>query len=165
MLTLPIRDSIAATPRAYIIRLDLNGQAFSYRAGQAAYLHPKGAEKRRPYSIASAPEQTSTTGLLEFLMTDDRDAASGVSKDVIKPGALVTLEGPSVRLIPSIARAPFCSSPAAPASRPCTRWSAYAPRRARRTYHADLQRPLAELCVSGRIRRTGLGRRIDSITR
>lgn len=94
MLTLPIRETIAATPRAHIIRLDLRGQPFSYRAGQAAYLLPEGAEKRRAYSIASAPEQTSMTGLLEFLVQTDADAASGVSKDVIQPGALVTVEGP-----------------------------------------------------------------------
>jgi ferredoxin-NADP reductase len=94
VLTLPIRESIPATPRAQILRLDLGGQPFSYRAGQAAYVHPEGAEKSRPYSIASAPEQTSATGLLEFLVQTDADGISGVSKDVIQPGSLVKLQGP-----------------------------------------------------------------------
>jgi NAD(P)H-flavin reductase len=94
VLTVSIRETLAATPRANIIRLDLQNQPFSYRAGQAAYLHPAGAVKRRPYSIASAPEQTSTTGLLEFLVQIDDDGAAGVSKAVIQPGSIVTLEGP-----------------------------------------------------------------------
>jgi NAD(P)H-flavin reductase len=94
MLTLPIRESIAATPRARIIRLDLEGQPFSYRAGQAAYLHPAGTPKRRPYSIASAPEQTSQDDALEFLVQTDANGASGVPASAIQPGTLVTLEGP-----------------------------------------------------------------------
>ena len=36
MPTFPIREAIAATPRAHIIRLDLHGEAFPYLAGQAA---------------------------------------------------------------------------------------------------------------------------------
>jgi NAD(P)H-flavin reductase len=94
MLTLPIRESIAATPRANIIRLDLQGQPFSYRAGQAAYLHPEGSARRRPYSIASAPEQTAQDGLLEFLVQTDADGSSGIPKDAMKPGTRVKLEGP-----------------------------------------------------------------------
>jgi len=76
------------------VHLDLGGESFSYRAGQAAYLQPQGVAKRRPYSIASAPEQTSTTGLLEFLVQTDRDGAQGVSMDALHPGTLVTVEGP-----------------------------------------------------------------------
>jgi len=83
-----------ATPRAHIVRLDLQGEPFSYRAGQAAYLQPQGVAKRRPYSIASAPEQTSTTGLLEFLVQTDGDGSSGLARSVLEPGALVSLEGP-----------------------------------------------------------------------
>src|SRR6266566_1259890 len=94
MLTLPIRDSIAATPRANIVQLDLQGQPFSYRAGQAVYLHPVTADKRRPYSIASAPEQTSRNGLLEFLVQTDATGISGISPDAIKAGTAVEVEGP-----------------------------------------------------------------------
>ncbi len=94
MLTLPIRESVAATPRAAIIRLDLQGQPFSYRAGQAAYLHPEGAAKRRPYSIASAPEETAQHGRLEFLVQIDADGSSGMPRAAIQPGTLVGIEGP-----------------------------------------------------------------------
>lgn len=94
MLTLPIRDTEPATPRAHIIRLDLQGQLFAYRAGQAAYLQPAGAAKRRPYSIASAPEETAQHGKLEFLVQTDVTGASGLSPDVLQPGTLATIDGP-----------------------------------------------------------------------
>jgi NAD(P)H-flavin reductase len=94
MLTLPIRDTEPATPRAHIIRLDLQGQPFTYRAGQAAYIQPAGADKRRPYSIASAPEETAQNDQLEFLVQTDATGASGMMPDWIRPGTLTTVDGP-----------------------------------------------------------------------
>jgi ferredoxin-NADP reductase len=94
MLTLPIRDSIAATPRAQIIRLDLQGQSFPYLAGQAAYLQPEGADRRRPYSIASAPEETMQHGAIEFLVQTGFDGSSGLATDLLRPGSPVALDGP-----------------------------------------------------------------------
>ena len=94
MLTLPIRESVEATPRANIIRLDLDGRPFSYRAGQAVFLQPHGTPKPRPYSIASAPEQSSKSGLLEFLVQTDAAGTTGVAKEAIRPGTLVNIEGP-----------------------------------------------------------------------
>jgi ferredoxin-NADP reductase len=94
MLTLPIRNTEPATPRAHIIRLDLQGQPFTYRAGQAAYLQPAGADKRRPYSIASAPEETAQHDQLEFLVQIDATGASGLLPDLIRPGTLATVDGP-----------------------------------------------------------------------
>jgi NAD(P)H-flavin reductase len=94
MLTLPIRESIEVTPRATIIRLDLDGRPFSYRAGQAVLLQPQGTAKPRPYSIASAPEQSSRDGLLEFLVQTDAAGATGVAREAILPGTLVDIDGP-----------------------------------------------------------------------
>jgi ferredoxin-NADP reductase len=94
MPTFPIREAIPATPRAHIIRLDLQGQSFQYRAGQAAYLQPEGADKRRPYSIASAPEETALNGLIEFLVQTESNGSSGLTPDLIRPGTPVALEGP-----------------------------------------------------------------------
>jgi NAD(P)H-flavin reductase len=93
MPVFPIRDSIAATPRARIIRLDLQGQAFPYLAGQAAYLQPQGADKRRPYSIASAPEETAQHGAIEFLVQSGADG-SGLAVDLLRPGTPVAIDGP-----------------------------------------------------------------------
>jgi NAD(P)H-flavin reductase len=94
MLILPIRDTVVATPRAHIIKLDLQGQSFRYRPGQAAYLQPADTSRRRPYSIASAPEETERMGLIEFLVQTDPSGAAGLSPDLIRPGARVTLDGP-----------------------------------------------------------------------
>ena len=94
MPTFPIREAIPATPRAHILRLDLQGQVFPYRAGQAAYLQPQGADKRRPYSIASAPEETASHGCVEFLVQTGSDITSGLTVDVIRPGTPVLVEGP-----------------------------------------------------------------------
>jgi ferredoxin-NADP reductase len=94
VLTLQIRDSVQATPRAHIIRLDLQGQSFPYLAGQAAYLQPQGTEKRRPYSIASAPEETAQHGLIEFLVQTGPDGSSGLAADRVRPGTPVAIEGP-----------------------------------------------------------------------
>jgi ferredoxin-NADP reductase len=94
MLTLPIREAVAATPRAHIIRLDLQGHSFPYLAGQAAFLQPDGAEKRRPYSMASAPEETARHGLIEFLVHTGLDGSSGLAPDLVRPGMSVALDGP-----------------------------------------------------------------------
>ena len=94
MPTFPIRDAVRATPRAHSITLDLQGQPFHYLAGQAAYLQPVGADKRRPYSIASAPEETVRDGVIEFLVQTAGDSASGLTPDLIQPGTLVDVEGP-----------------------------------------------------------------------
>ena len=94
MPVFPIREAIPATPRAHILRLDLQGQSFPYLAGQAAYLQPRGVDKRRPYSIASAPEETAQHGLIEFLVQTVSDGSSGLIPELIRPGTPVALDGP-----------------------------------------------------------------------
>ena len=94
MPTLPIAAAIQATPRAHIIKLDLQGAAFPYLAGQAAYLQPEGADKRRPYSIASAPEETARHGLIEFLVQTSDNGSSGLTPGLVRPGTPVALDGP-----------------------------------------------------------------------
>ena len=94
MPTLSVREAIPATPRAHILKLDLEGQLFPYRAGQAAYLWPDGAAKRRPYSFASAPEETMRHGLVEFLVQTGTDPAVAMTPELIRPGARVSVDGP-----------------------------------------------------------------------
>ena len=94
MPTFPIREVVAATPRAYILRLDVQGRSFRFRAGQAAYLQPEGAEKPRPYSIASAPEETESTGFVEFLVQVGSDGTSGLPPSLLRRGVPVAVEGP-----------------------------------------------------------------------
>jgi ferredoxin-NADP reductase len=95
VLTLPIRDVILATPRARIARLDLNDGAFDYAAGQAVSIASHGYEKRRPYSIAAAPEDARREGCLELLIGVDADGVPGPHLLALDAGQLVDVEGPS----------------------------------------------------------------------
>jgi ferredoxin-NADP reductase len=93
LLTLPISSVVPAGPRARIVRLDLEGQSFPYRAGQAVLIASHGAEKRKPYSIAGAPEDAMSDGSLELLIGVNDTGQPGLHLQVT-PGALVDLEGP-----------------------------------------------------------------------
>ena len=57
--------------------LDLGGVPFAYQAGQAASLGLHGQRDRRPYSIASAPADTSADGAIEFLLRTDPGGGLG----------------------------------------------------------------------------------------
>ena len=143
MPTFPIREAIAATPRAHIIRLDLHGQAFPYLAGQAAYLQPQGADKRRPYSIASAPEQTAQDGLIEFLVRDGGRRIVRADAGPHPPGhaCLDRRTGGIVHVPGASARAPVRVHCRRHRDRAAALDAlAHAARRTRRTRVADLQR-------------------------
>jgi ferredoxin-NADP reductase len=97
LLTLHIREVIPATPRARIVRLDLNGAAFPYRAGQAVMVGDVGDE-RRPYSIASSPDESEAGSFIELLVGVDADGEAG-SHLPLRPGARVRVEGPLGRFV------------------------------------------------------------------
>jgi NAD(P)H-flavin reductase len=93
VLTLPIREILPATPRARIVRLDLGDRAFAHAAGQAVVVGTHGGEKRKPYSIASAPEDTDRQRHLELLVGVDADGRPGEHL-TLEPGVEVDVEGP-----------------------------------------------------------------------
>ncbi|HEX4348223.1 MAG TPA: hypothetical protein VHZ73_11670 [Vicinamibacterales bacterium] len=94
-LTLPIRDVVAATPRARIVRIDLLGEPFPYLPGQAVRISSPGSEKARTYSIAGSPEDAERGNCLELLVGVD---AQGRAGDVeLEPQVLVDVDGPSGR--------------------------------------------------------------------
>lgn len=93
VLTLPIREVVLATPRAGIVRLALDGQSFPYLPGQALTIASHGSTGRRPYSIASAPDDTERDGLLELLIGLGPDGTPGPHLD-LTPGSAVDIEGP-----------------------------------------------------------------------
>ena len=93
LLTLSIRDVLTATPRARIARVDLDGHAFDYAPGQAVAIASHGQEKRRPYSIAAAPEDAQRDGWLELLVGVDADGTPGPHL-TLEPGQRVDVEGP-----------------------------------------------------------------------
>ena len=92
-LTLPIREVIRATPRAAIVRLDLDGGRLDYAAGQAVLVGSHGGDVQRPYSISSAPEETAATGTIELLVGVGADGVAGPHLP-LTPGALADVEGP-----------------------------------------------------------------------
>jgi NAD(P)H-flavin reductase len=93
VLTLPIREAVPATPRARVLRVDLDGHAFDYAAGQAVLVGAPGADRRRPYSIANAPEDARRDGSLELLVGVDAEGRAGPHLS-LEPGAMVEVEGP-----------------------------------------------------------------------
>ena len=92
-LTLPIRDVLPATPRARIVRLDLEGHRFSYLAGHAVLIGPNGSESRWPYSIAAAPEDAARDGWLELLVGVDAGGETG-HRLPLGRGVPLDVEGP-----------------------------------------------------------------------
>ena len=92
-MTLPLREVIASTPRARIARLDLDDHRFEYAPGQAVSIANHGHDRRRPYSIASAPEDTQREGYFELLIGVDADGSAGPHL-ALDPGTLVDVEGP-----------------------------------------------------------------------
>lgn len=93
MLTLPIREVLPATPRARIARVDLDGHAFDYAPGQAVSIANHGHEKRKPYSIAAAPEDARRDGWLELLVGVNADGLPG-GHLALEAGQLVDVDGP-----------------------------------------------------------------------
>jgi len=93
LLSLPIREILPATPRARIVRFDLDNTTFDYTAGQAVLVGSRSQPRRRPYSIAAAPEDARREGWLELLVgVDDRGVAGEHLRLV--PGARIDIEGP-----------------------------------------------------------------------
>ena len=93
LLTLPIRDVTSATPRARVVRIELNGRSFDYAPGQAVRVATHGADKRHPYSIAAAPADARREGHLELLVGVDIDDAPG-GHLTLEPGVAIDVEGP-----------------------------------------------------------------------
>jgi ferredoxin-NADP reductase len=100
VLTLSVRETLPATPRARIVRLDLHGKPFPYLPGQAVLVGPHGQPKRRPYSIADAPEEAERQDWLELLV----GAGDGSLQTLgFAPGSLIDVEGPVGRFVfPSV---------------------------------------------------------------
>jgi ferredoxin-NADP reductase len=95
VLTLPVRSVIDTTPLTRLIRLDLGPHPFVFQAGQAALIGTHGQTERRPYSIASSPDDAVRHHRLEFLVKVDALGTIGPHLAAVAPGARIDLEGPS----------------------------------------------------------------------
>jgi NAD(P)H-flavin reductase len=91
--TRPVLDVRIATPRARIVHIDLEGTPFTFQPGQAVWLGTHGEDLRKPYSIASSPEDVAREGRLEVLVGLDASSDSG-SHLPLQAGMLVDIDGP-----------------------------------------------------------------------
>ena len=90
-----VREVVRETPRAVLLRLDTAGARLSFSAGQAALVGLAGRVGRKPYSIASAPEEQWRSGVLEFLIDLGPDGQSSPNLEGVGAGSVVDVEGPA----------------------------------------------------------------------
>ena len=93
MLTVPILEVVNATPRARIVRIGVAPHSFAYLPGQAVFVGTPGRGKRRPYSVASSPEETEEYGHIELLVGVDASGSPG-GHLTLEPGTEVEVDGP-----------------------------------------------------------------------
>jgi ferredoxin-NADP reductase len=106
VLTLPVRSVVTTTPLTRLIRLDLGARPFVFQAGQAALIGTHGQTERRPYSIASSPEDAVRHRRIEFLVKVDGHGAMGPHLASIGRGTRIDFEGPSGAFTLGAAAAP-----------------------------------------------------------
>ena len=94
VLTRPVRAIVKASPSTRIVRLTLGDAPFVFRAGQAVLLGAHGQPLRRPYSIASSPEDVQRYGRLELLLKVEMTGESGFHLPNLHVGTRIDLEGP-----------------------------------------------------------------------
>lgn len=93
LLTLPVRDVLAATPRTRRLCLDTRASGFSFAAGQAVMVGLHGSPLRKPYSIASGPAEAARIGGIELLVQVD-DSGLDPHLERAAAGTLLDVEGP-----------------------------------------------------------------------
>jgi ferredoxin-NADP reductase len=95
VLTRPVRALVESTPTTRVLRLDLGDEPFVFRAGQAALIGAHGQPHRRPYSIASSPEEARRHHRLEFLLKVEATGEPGLHLPGLHVGMRIDLDGPS----------------------------------------------------------------------
>ena len=92
-VSVPLVSVAPVTPRSRLLTLDLRQQPFEFRPGQAVLIGTRGGP-RRPYSIASSPQQAAETRTLELLIALEADGTLGPHLPDLVPGRSIDLEGP-----------------------------------------------------------------------
>jgi benzoate/toluate 1,2-dioxygenase reductase component len=94
VVTVPIADLAASTPRSRLVSLDISHQSFTFQPGHAVMVGQHGQSERRPYSIACSPEQAVETQRMELLIAVEPNGKLGPHLGSGTPGTLVDVEGP-----------------------------------------------------------------------
>jgi ring-1,2-phenylacetyl-CoA epoxidase subunit PaaE len=93
-VTVRLQDVTSATPRSCLLSLDVSRLGFEFHPGQAVVIGEHTQTIRRPYSIASSPEQARERGTLELLVGLDAAGSPGPHLASMRPGSAIDLEGP-----------------------------------------------------------------------
>ena len=75
------------------MHVDLQGTAFPFQPGQAVWIGAHGQDLRKPYSIASSPEDVAREGRLELLVGLDEDGEPGTHLPLVV-GTQLDIDGP-----------------------------------------------------------------------
>jgi NAD(P)H-flavin reductase len=94
LVTVPVVEIVAATPRSRLLCVDLGGRTLEFLPGQAVMAAAHGHDERRPYSIACSPERTAETGRLELLVAGDAGAEHSSHLTHVVAGSSIDIEGP-----------------------------------------------------------------------
>jgi NAD(P)H-flavin reductase len=94
LLTVPVTDVVAVTPRSRLLCLSLRGYHLDFLPGQAVMAAAHGHDERRPYSIACSPERMAETSCVELLVALEPGADGGSRLAQVGLGQLVDIEGP-----------------------------------------------------------------------
>jgi len=94
MVTAPLLEITAVTPRSRLLVVDLSARAVGFKAGQAVMIGWHGEAERRPYSIACSPETAAEQARLELLISLDAPGEIARRLPDATQGTLVDLEGP-----------------------------------------------------------------------
>ena len=94
MVTAPLLEVAAVTPRSRLLVVDLSARAVGFRAGQAVLIGWHGESERRPYSIACSPEAAAERARLELLISLDAPGEIARRLPDAAQGTLVDVEGP-----------------------------------------------------------------------
>ena len=93
-VVLIVRQFRRISLRARLLTLDLGGVPFRFDAGQSALVGREDRKLRKPYSMASAPEEATLAGVLEFIVGTDANGRVGRHLEGIHSGSAVAVEGP-----------------------------------------------------------------------
>ena len=94
MVTAPLIEIAAVTPRSRLLTVDLSARSVGFKAGQAVLIGWHGESERRPYSIACSPEAAAEHARLELLISLDAPGEIARRLPGASRGMLVDLEGP-----------------------------------------------------------------------
>jgi ferredoxin-NADP reductase len=89
-----VLDVTSETPRAIVLTLDAAGSRLRFTAGQAALVGLADRRARKPYSIATAPEELTRDGSIGFLVEVGSDGEARPNLDGAAPGRVVAVDGP-----------------------------------------------------------------------